>query len=144
MNSLNKVQLIGNVTRDPELKQTKSGQGVTTVGMATNRVWKDQNGVKHDEVEYHNVVCWGRLAEVVCEYIKKGTKIFFGGRLQTRTWDDESGVKHYRTEVVAEDMIILSSKSDFNGSAGDSLSDDSGSSVGVMEGEDISAEDLPF
>jgi len=141
MNSLNKVQLIGNVTRDPELKQTKSGQSVTTVGMATNRVWKDQNGVKHDEVEYHNVVCWGRLAEVVCEYVQRGTKIFFGGRLQTRSWDDESGVKHYRTEVVAEDMIILSSKG-----AGMEMSsmDDAPAPAPAADTEEISAEDLPF
>lgn len=107
MNFLNKAQVIGNLTRDPELKTTKSGQSVTTVGVATNRRWKDSTGNYHEDVEFHNIVCWGRLAEIVGEYLKKGSKVYFEGRLQTRTWEDDAGIKHFRTEIVADEMIIL-------------------------------------
>jgi single-strand DNA-binding protein len=112
MNSLNKAQVIGNVTRNPELKTTTGGQTVCTVGVATNRYWKDASGEKKDEVEFHNIVVWGKLAEICTQYLKQGTKVFFDGRLQTRNWEDESGVKHYRTEIVAQDMIILTPKGD--------------------------------
>ena len=112
MNSLNKAQVIGNVTRNPELKTTKTGQSVCSVGVATNRYWKDASGEKKDEVEFHNIVVWGKLAEICTQYLKQGTKVFFDGRLQTRNWEDESGVKHYRTEIVAQDMIILTTKGD--------------------------------
>jgi single-strand DNA-binding protein len=107
MNFLNKAQVIGNLTRDPELKTTKSGQSVVTVGVATNRRWKDSTGNFHEDVEFHNIVCWGRLAEIVAQYLKKGSKAYFEGRLQTRTWEDDSGNKHFRTEIVSTEMIIL-------------------------------------
>ncbi len=110
MNSLNRVQLIGNVTREPELQHTKAGQPVTTIGVATNRNWTDGNGTRHDDVEFHNVVCWGRLAEIACTLLRKGAKVFFSGRLQTRSWVDDGGVKHFRTEIIAEDMISLTPK----------------------------------
>jgi len=84
---------------------------VTTVGVATNRSWTDSGSNRHDETEFHNVVCWGRLAEIVCRYLKKGSKVYFSGRLRTRMWEDEAGVRHYRTEIVADDMIILSPRS---------------------------------
>ena len=112
MNSLNKAQIIGNLTKDPELKKTKTERSVCTLGVATNRSWKDSDGQKKEEVEFHNVVVWGKLAEICTEYLKKGTKVFFEGRLQTRQWEDEGGVKHSRTEIVAQDMIILSPKGD--------------------------------
>lgn len=118
MNSLNKAQIIGNVTRDLVLKKTQSGQSVTTVGVATNRTWTDSGGMRHEEAEYHNVVCWGRLAEISCDFIRKGTKVFFEGRLRTRSWEDESGTKHYRTEIVAQDMIILTPKGGERASGG--------------------------
>ena len=123
MNFLNKAQVIGNLTRDPELKTTKSGQAVVTVGVATNRRWKDSSGNFHEDVEFHNIVCWGRLAEIVAQYLKKGSKAFFEGRLQTRNWEDDAGVKHYRTEIVAQDMIILghSKGSDAEMPAGDDM-----------------------
>lgn len=114
MNSLNKAQIIGNLTRDPELRQTKNNQSVCTVGVATNRSWMDSSGDRHEEAEFHSVVCWGRLAEIVAEFLKKGSKAFFEGRLRTRNWEDESGQKHYRTEIIAEDMIILGGKSSGN------------------------------
>ena len=116
MNSLNKAQIIGNLTRDPELRQTKNNQSVCTVGVATNRSWTDSNGERHEEAEFHSVVCWGRLAEIVAEFLKKGSKVFFEGRLRTRNWEDEGGAKHYRTEIIAEDMIILGGK---GGNGGD-------------------------
>jgi single-strand DNA-binding protein len=104
---LNKAQVIGNVTRDPELRQTKANQPVTTIGVATNRRWKDTGGQIHEEAEFHNIVCWGKLAELATQLLKKGSKVFFEGRLQTRQWDDENGTKHFRTEIVAQDMIVL-------------------------------------
>lgn len=110
MNFLNKAQVIGNVTRDPDIRQTKAGQPVTTIGVATNRRFRDSSGEVREEAEFHNVVCWGKLAELAGQLLKKGTKVFFEGRLQTRSWDDDSGAKHYRTEIVAQDMIVLSAR----------------------------------
>ncbi len=107
MNFLNKAQVIGNVTRDPDIRQTKAGQPVTTIGVATNRRFRDSSGEVREEAEFHNVVCWGKLAELAGQLLKKGTKVFFEGRLQTRSWEDDAGIKHYRTEIVAQDMIVL-------------------------------------
>lgn len=145
MNSLNRAQLIGNVTREPELKHTRAGQPVTTIGIATNRSWKDSAGERHDDVEYHNVVCWGRLAEIACQFLYKGAKVYFSGRLQTRSWDDEAGVKHFRTEVVSEDMIVLSPRRDGEGGY-DGEYGDSAAFVApeVDMDEEISPDDLPF
>lgn len=163
MYSLNKVQVIGNITRDPEVKQIPSGQMVCTVGVATNRVWKDKNtGQKQEAVEFHNIVCWGKLAEIVGQYLKKGAKVYFEGRLQTRSWDDtESGKKNYRTEIVAENMIMLSGKGEagqgFSGgisqessATADGPTESGGPSPAPMDAapagadEKISVEDLPF
>ena len=138
MNSLNKAQIIGNLTREPELKKTQTDQSVCTLGVATNRYWTDSSGNKKDEAEYHNVVCWGKLAEICAEYLKKGTKVFFEGRLQTRQWEDEGGIKHYRTEIVAQDMIILSPKGDKAFSAEPEVAPDPKADSGVKP------EDLPF
>ncbi len=136
MNSLNSAQIIGNMTSDPELRQTKTGQAVCNFGVATNRKWKDSNGQMKEEVEFHNIVCWTKLAEIVSQYLKKGAKVYFSGRLQTRNWEDDAGVKHYRTEIVAQDMIMLGGKGD--GKTGGVEVKKSGSE------EEISAEDLPF
>lgn len=141
MNSLNRAELIGNLTRDPELKTTQNGKSVATVGIATNRNWKNSEGSKHEEAEFHNVVCWGRLAEIVSNYLKKGMKVYFAGRLQTRTWEDESGMKHYRTEVVADDMIILSPRG--KSGSGYEGSDDIDYDSKSLD-DDISPDDLPF
>ena len=143
MNSLNKAQIIGNLTRDPELKQTTGGQSVCTLGVATNRYWTDSSGQKREEAEFHNVVCWGKLAEICAEYLKKGMRVFFEGRLQTRHWDDESGVRHYRTEIVANDMIILSSRGG-NSSNTEMEDREEASDKNTGEEDDISPEDLPF
>lgn len=109
--SLNTAQIIGNLTRDPEVRQTPNGQSVATIGVATNRKWKDKTtGDTKEEVEFHNVVVWGRLAEICQQYLKKGDKVYFKGRLKTRNWEDPDGKKNYRTEIVAEEMIMLGSK----------------------------------
>jgi len=108
--NLNKVMIIGNITRDPEVRTTPNGQTVASLGVATNRRWKDKEGQPKEQVEYHNVVAWRRLAEIVGQYLKKGSKVYIEGRLQTRSWDDQSGVKRYKTEIVAENMIMLDKK----------------------------------
>jgi len=105
--SLNKVMIIGNLTRDPELKQIPSGQSVCSFGVATNRVWNDKQGQKQESVEFHNVVVWARLAEICAQYLAKGRKVYIDGRLQTRDWEGQDGVRRYRTEIVAENMIML-------------------------------------
>lgn len=104
---LNKVMIIGNVVRDPEMRSTPGGQNVSSFSIATNLVWKDQSGQKQEKAEFHNIVAWRRLAEISSQYLKKGSKIYVEGRLQTRSWDDPNGVKRYRTEIIAENMIML-------------------------------------
>ena len=105
--NLNKAMIIGNLTRDPELKNTPSGIPVATFGVATNLVWTDQSGQKQEKVEFHNIVAWRRLGEICGQYLRKGSKVYIEGRLQTRDWTGQDGVKRYRTEIVAENMIML-------------------------------------
>jgi single-strand DNA-binding protein len=107
MKSINKVSLIGNVTRDPELKTTPKGQSVCTFGLATNRVWKDPQGEKQSLAEFHNLVAWDKLAEFCGQYIKKGKPLYIEGRLQTRSWDGADGKKNVRTEIVVEEIVLL-------------------------------------
>ena len=107
MYSLNRATLIGNLTRDPELKQIPSGQSVCSFSLATNRQWTGGDGQKQEASEFHNVVAWGKLAEICSQFLAKGRKVYIEGRLQTRDWDGQDGVKRYRTEIVAENMIIL-------------------------------------
>lgn len=99
---LNKALIIGNLTRDPELKALPSGIKVCQFSLATNRVWKDKNGAKQEAADYHNVVVFGRSAELAAQYLKKGASALVEGRMQTRSWDDKEGKKNYRTEVVAD------------------------------------------
>ena len=109
--SLNKVTLIGNLTRDPELRYTPQGTPVCTFGLATNRSWVPAGGEeRQEEVEFHNIVAWSKLAELCGELLVKGRKVYIEGRLQTRSWESQEGEKKYKTEIVAEDMIILDSK----------------------------------
>jgi single-strand DNA-binding protein len=105
--SLNKVMLIGNLTRDPEVRKTAGGQSVASFSIATNRSYTDKAGVKKEEADYHNIVAWGRLAEICGQYLQKGKKIYVDGRIQTRDWEGQDGVKKYRTEIVIENMIML-------------------------------------
>jgi single-strand DNA-binding protein len=101
---LNKVFLIGNLTRDPELKALPSGSKVASISMATNRVWKDQAGARQEATEYHNVVAFGRQAENLAQYAKKGSSLFIEGRIQTRSWDGQDGKKNYRTEIIIDNF----------------------------------------
>ncbi len=107
--NLNRAMIIGNLTRDPETRTTPNGATVTTFGVATSSQWKDAAGQKQERTEFHTVVAWGKLAEICQQYLGKGRKVFVEGRIQTRNWDDKThaDVKHYRTEIVAENMIML-------------------------------------
>ncbi len=108
--SLNKVQLIGNLTRDPELRYTPTGAAVCTIGLATNRSWTTESGEKKEETEFHRVVAWNKLAELCSQLLTKGRKIYVEGRLRTNAWQTADGQQRNTTEVVIEDMILLDSK----------------------------------
>jgi len=108
--SLNRVQLIGNLTRDPELRYTPNGTAVCSFGLATNRSWKTDSGEKHDEAEFHNIVSWNKLAELCSQFLVKGRKVFVEGRLATRSWTGQDGAQRNRTEIVISDMILLDSR----------------------------------
>jgi len=120
---LNRAEIIGRLTRDPETRQTPSGQSVTTMGAATNFTWKDQGGQKQEKTEFHNIVAWGKLAELCAQYLKKGSRVYFAGRLQTRNWEDDSGNKHYRTEIIADNMIMLDTRSSSASQSSNSFTD---------------------
>ena len=107
MRDLNKVMVIGNMTRDPEIRQIPSGQSVASFAIATNRSWNDASGELQKAVEYTEIVAWGKLAEIAGQILKKGRKVYAEGRLQTRSWDGKDGLKRYRTEVIASDLIVL-------------------------------------
>ncbi len=107
---LNKVIIIGNLGRDPEMRYTPSGKPVTSFSVATSRTWVTADGDRRDATEWFNVVAWGNLAEICTQHLRKGSKVYVEGHLQTRSWDDEQGQRHYRTEVVANEMIVLDSR----------------------------------
>jgi single-strand DNA-binding protein len=107
---LNKVMIIGNLGRDPEMRYTPSGKPVTTFSVATSRTWNTSEGEKRDETEWFNVVAWSSLAEICKQYLSKGQQVYIEGRLQTRHWDDQEGNKHTSVEIVANEMIILSER----------------------------------
>jgi single-strand DNA-binding protein len=105
--SVNKVILVGNLGKDPELKHTSGGTAVATMTVATNERFKDKSGEWQDKTEWHTVVLWQRLAEIAAEYLKKGRSVYVEGRLQTRSWEDKQGQKRYTTEIVASDLVLL-------------------------------------
>ena len=153
---LNKAIVIGNLTRDPELRSLPSGVKVCSFSLATNRVWKDKNGTRQEAADYHNVVVFGRQAETVAQYMKKGSSILVEGRMQTRSWDDKnSGEKKYRTEIVADRTQFGPKGSGMGASSGASGVSSGASSGKASSGpdevdsieypeEDISPEDIPF
>ncbi len=108
--SLNKVILIGNLTRDPEMRYTNSGTPVVTFGMATNKSWKDSEGETKELAEFHNLVAWNKMAEICQQLLAKGMKVYIEGSLNTRSWEGEDGATKYKTEIRVEDMILLDSK----------------------------------
>src|SRR5438105_5241475 len=148
---LNKVMIIGRLTRDPELRSTPNGASVCQLGLATNFVYTNQqSGQKVEQVEYHTVVLWRKLAEIANQYLKKGRRVYIEGRLQTHNWDGKDGVKRNRTEIVADNMIML------DGGGGQKTAPASPSAEQseqpapdeelptINQGEDISVEDIPF
>ncbi len=104
--NLNKVFILGNLTRNPEKRSLPSGQPIVSFGMATNRFYTPQGGEKRQETEFHNVTIFGRLAEIASQYLQKGSLVLIEGRLRTRSWQDSSGVKHFRTEIIAENLQL--------------------------------------
>ena len=106
--SLNSVQLIGNLTRDPELRYTATGRPVCSVGLATNRQWKTESGEKKEDTEFHKVILWGKLAEIASQYLRKGMRAYVQGRIQTRSYTGSDGTHKFVTEIIAEDMLMLS------------------------------------
>jgi single-strand DNA-binding protein len=152
---LNKAIIIGNLTRDPEVKALPSGIRVTSFSLATNRVWKDKNGAKQESADYHNIVVFGKTAELVGQYLKKGQSALVEGRMQTRSWDDvATKTKKYRTEVIADRVQFgpKSSGAPFTPSAGSlssapaSAHEDDKKALDTIEypEEDINPEDIPF
>jgi single-strand DNA-binding protein len=140
--SLNKVMLIGNLGKDPELRYTTSGTAVATFSLATNESWKDQDGNLQERTEWHNIVAWKKLAEICGEWLKKGKKIYLEGRIQTRSYDDKNtGAKKYITEIVADNIIMLDSKGAGEGGAASSGS--VGEPAAPPSGGRID-DDLPF
>ena len=147
---LNKVILYGNLTRDPELKALPSGSQVANFGIATNRTFKDKSGAKQETTEFHNVVAFGRTAEVIAQYCKKGRPLFIEGRLQTRTWDDkEGGKKNYRTEVIVDTFQFGADGAKGASGAGQSAQQEEqsvpkeGETIKYPD-EEINPEDIPF
>jgi len=149
---LNKALIIGNLTRDPELKALPSGSQVASFSVATNRVWKDKNGAKQESVDYHNIVVFGRQAETAAQYLKKGSSVLVEGRMQTRSWDATDGTKKYRTEIIA-DRIQFGPRREGGGAfqgntpqgsvkGGDKKADE----IDTIEypSEDINPDEIPF
>lgn len=110
---LNKVMIIGNLGRDPEMRYTPSGKPVTSFSVATSRTWTTTDGDRREATEWFNVVAWRDLAEICNQYLSKGSKVYIEGRLQTRSWESQDGQKHFRTEVVADEMIVLDNRREY-------------------------------
>ena len=143
--SVNKAIVLGNLGQDPDVRSTSSGQMVANFSLATNRSWTDRNGQRQEQTEWHKIVAWAKLAEIIEQYLKKGDQVYIEGRLQTRSWEDKSGEKRYTTEIVAQEMVMLGSGGGARGGfgGGPSNNDSAGSGgggSGVVEEDD----DLPF
>ena len=146
---LNKALIIGNLTRDPELKSLPSGAKVATFSVATNRVWNDRDGKRQEDTEYHNIVVFGRQAETSAQYLSKGASVLIEGRIQTRSWDAQDGTKKYRTEIVADRVQFGPRKGEGGGSsasAGGSASSkmSAADTIEYPDEADINPEDIPF
>lgn len=155
MLNLNRAQILGNLTRDPEMRYTPNGQAVSSFTVATNRKWKGRDGAPDGEdTQYHDIVVWGKQAEAVTPMLKKGAPAFVEGRLQTRNWEGQDGVKRYKTEIVADNIIVLSGRGGSDGSSFmarpgnnpiDEISNDKKDSTPSPSSEDeINIEEIPF
>ncbi len=143
--SVNKAIVLGNLGQDPDVRSTSGGQMVANFSVATNRSWTGKDGQKQEQTEWHNIVAWGKLAEIIEQYLKKGDQVYIEGRLQTRSWEDKSGEKRKTTEIVAQEMVMLGSGGGSRGGGGGGSSYDNsaapdGGGSGVVEEDD----DLPF
>ncbi len=141
--SLNSVQLIGNLTRDPELRYTPSGVAVCTIGVATNRNWVTDTGEKKEDTEFHRVIAWNKLAELCNQLLTKGAKVYFHGRLSTRSWTAQDGTQKSTTEVIADDMIILSSSKKTATEPG-AASEPEPTKETTDKTQDVSPDEIPF
>ena len=142
---VNKVILVGNLGRDPELRSTPSGQQVASFSLATNRKWKDREGNRQEQTEWHNIVCWGRQAEIAGQYLTKGRQIFVEGRIQTQSWEDrQSGEKKYRTEIVCDNFQMLGQRGDQPGAGGYQPQDQSSPPPPSDSGGSADDDDIPF
>jgi single-strand DNA-binding protein len=144
---LNKSQVIWRVTSDVELKTTPNGQNVTSFSVATNRTWVDGSGMKQEQAEFHNIVIWGKLAEIASQYLQKWKRVFLEWRLQTRSWEAQDGTKRYKTEMIADNMIMLDSAWSTPPSNDVSTSENQTPAIKKTEPkkeEEINIEDIPF
>lgn len=139
MRGLNKVMIIGYLGRDPEMRYTPAGRPVTSFSVATTRGWTNSNGERREETEWFNVVAWGNLAEICKQRLRKGQQVYIEGRLQTRGWEDAEGKKHFRTELVAQEMIILGGRPQNLELEHPEVSEEE-----VPAGEEIIGEEFPF
>ncbi len=153
MQSLNRAEIIGNLTRDPELRYTPNGQPVVSFGVATNIVWTDKNGEKQQKTEFHNVVAWRKLAEICSQYLKKGRQVYVEGRLETRNWEGQDGIKRYRTEIIASNVVFLGGRGEDGSTSTEPVAaaptEDSAKSKKVPSKkasgeEEVNIEDIPF
>jgi len=153
--SINKATLIGNVGKDPEVKFLPSGAAVANFTLATSERFKDKGGEFQERTEWHNLVAFQRLAEIVRDYVKKGSKLYVEGRIQTRSWDDKDNQKHYKTEIVINDLVLLSGRGEGGESSGYSRSSSSSSSSSydqrptahaddLVQSTEITDDDIPF
>ncbi len=142
MYGLNRVQLIGHVGQDPEMKYTQAGAAVVTMTLATNESYKDQNGQLVERTEWHRLVAYRRTAEVFGEYVKKGSKLYIEGKLQTRSWDDKEGNKRYTTEIIVDNFMFLDSKG--QGGGGQRMQEDRPSAMPAEPTGGDPGADLPF
>lgn len=140
--SFNQAIIMGNLTRDPELRTTPSGQSVVSFSVATNRVWQDANGEKNEAADFHEIVAWGKLAELASQYLTKGRKVMVSGRLQTRTWEKD-GVKRNRTEIVANDINFLDRPGEGSASSAEHKEVDS-PDVQELPDDAVNLDDIPF
>jgi len=143
---LNKVMLIGNVGKDPDIRHLESGTAVANLTLATTERYKDRNGEMQEQTEWHNVVLWRGLADVTERFVRKGSQIFIEGKIRTRSWEDQSGQKRYTTEIVADNMQLLGRRSDnpANASARPARNDQSSLDNGAADFSPEEVDDLPF
>lgn len=145
--NLNRAMIIGNLTRDPESRTTATGQSVCNFSVATSSQWTDAQGAKQERTEYHSIVAWGKLADICTQYLAKGRKVYVEGRLQTREWEGQDGAKKQRTEIVAENMIILDRPPQSQGGSAPAAAPAQPPAPKVDQGmgdNEIRVEDIPF